>query len=263
MASTGGYANSSPGIHYFLNGRRCDVETFSDGPVAMDWSAMLGPSLLTAQGEQPTSEALKGKKKVALLLPGEWCPWCRAFDPYFTDVMAKVRAKDPDDTEVVYMSVDADEARMKEVTSGKQLEEPEPCSNANDAGPPVEERIRHAVAAAYQRNMWQAPQQEMWPQPCSDWTQWQGSHAETYNSGYPAGCNNQWQGSHTETYISDYGAGCNNQWHGQTSWYQQEQEPVPASWYQQDCALPEPTSKCGQWAEQSSGLRAPWRYGSG
>jgi len=27
--------------------------------------------------------------------------------------------------------------------------------------------------------------------------------------------------------------------------------------------LPEPTSKCGQWAEQSSGLRAPWRYGSG
>merc|ERR1712048_261807 len=83
------------------------------------WAAMLGPSLLTPQGEKPTAEVLIRKRKVALLFSGEWCPWCRAFDPYFTDVMAKVQKMDPDDTEVVYMSVDADEAKMKEVTSGK------------------------------------------------------------------------------------------------------------------------------------------------
>merc|ERR1719277_538529 len=83
------------------------------------WQAMLGPSLITPQGEKPTSEVLTGKRKVALLFSGEWCPWCRAFDPYFTDVMAKVQKIDPNDTEVVYVSVDADEDKMKGVTSQK------------------------------------------------------------------------------------------------------------------------------------------------
>jgi thiol-disulfide isomerase/thioredoxin len=114
------FGMADTGTHFFLNGQLLsDVTTLSSGSAAMDWSTVLGPSLLTPEGEKPTSEVLKEKKKVALLFSGEWCPWCREFDPYFTDVMAKVRAKDPDDTEVVYMSVDADEAKMKAITSQK------------------------------------------------------------------------------------------------------------------------------------------------
>eukprot|EP00928_Gymnodinium_smaydae_P088372 TRINITY_DN72470_c0_g1_i1.p1 TRINITY_DN72470_c0_g1~~TRINITY_DN72470_c0_g1_i1.p1 ORF type:complete len:203 (+),score=55.22 TRINITY_DN72470_c0_g1_i1:65-673(+) len=109
------------GVHYFENGHPSTKEAYESwgGSDSFSWSDMLGDTLLTPSGEKKTNEALSGKKQVALLFSGSWCPWCRAFEPMMQDVYDKVKAKDASDTEVVYLSVDADEAKFKEVMAGK------------------------------------------------------------------------------------------------------------------------------------------------
>jgi len=44
-------------------------------------AALLGETLLTADGEKPTSEVLAGKKTLALYFSAHWCPPCRGFTP--------------------------------------------------------------------------------------------------------------------------------------------------------------------------------------
>jgi len=79
-------------------------------PMANPWIKLLGPTLMTAVGEKPTAETLANKKHVALVFAGNWCPWCRALEPYLLDTYGKLKGKNADDTEIVYLSVDDDEA---------------------------------------------------------------------------------------------------------------------------------------------------------
>merc|ERR1719240_2292950 len=68
---------------------------------------MLGPTLLTAAGEKPTVQALKGKKQVALYFSAAWCPWSRNQYPTLKSLYEKLRDVDPYDTEIVYLSTDS------------------------------------------------------------------------------------------------------------------------------------------------------------
>ena len=43
---------------------------------------------------------LGDKKKVALFFAGQWCPWCRAFQPKLQETVEKVKTAEPNDTEV-------------------------------------------------------------------------------------------------------------------------------------------------------------------
>uniref|UniRef100_A0A7S4QBL8 Thioredoxin domain-containing protein n=1 Tax=Alexandrium monilatum TaxID=311494 RepID=A0A7S4QBL8_9DINO len=98
------------GLHFFVNGKQ--VEGPSGGLDNYDpqWaSKMLGPTLVTRDGVKPTDEVLKGKKQVALLFAGSWCPWCKALEPELKAIYGKLKEKDPQDTEVVLLSSCADE----------------------------------------------------------------------------------------------------------------------------------------------------------
>lgn len=99
--------------HYFENGHlatKASYESWGGQDSAFNFSSMIGETLLTTSGEVATNEYLAGKKQVALIFAGQWCPWCRAFDPLMTETYQKLKANDPNDTEVVYISVDSDEA---------------------------------------------------------------------------------------------------------------------------------------------------------
>jgi len=85
----------------------------------LDWATVLGSTLKTPEGDKPTDTALADKKHVALVFSGSWCPWCRAFEPMLEDMYKKVKDNDPNDTEVVYVSVDADSAAFDAATRGK------------------------------------------------------------------------------------------------------------------------------------------------
>eukprot|EP00927_Polykrikos_kofoidii_P075338 TRINITY_DN71483_c0_g1_i1.p1 TRINITY_DN71483_c0_g1~~TRINITY_DN71483_c0_g1_i1.p1 ORF type:complete len:205 (+),score=43.31 TRINITY_DN71483_c0_g1_i1:53-667(+) len=103
-------------VRYFENGKPCTADEI-DAAVSekpkICWSDMLGPSLVTADGEKPTDTALAEKDKVALLFSGSWCPYCRDFEPFLGDLYKKLKDMDPNDTEVVYVSVDVDEAAFQ------------------------------------------------------------------------------------------------------------------------------------------------------
>lgn len=102
------------GVHFFENGHL--VAEGGNGPSADagHWAPpLIGLTLLTPTGERPTEEVLASKKHVALLFAGSWCPWCRAFDELLKDLYLKLRAADPDDTEVVFLSSCADEAAFQ------------------------------------------------------------------------------------------------------------------------------------------------------
>eukprot|EP00927_Polykrikos_kofoidii_P068522 TRINITY_DN63888_c0_g1_i1.p1 TRINITY_DN63888_c0_g1~~TRINITY_DN63888_c0_g1_i1.p1 ORF type:complete len:229 (+),score=40.44 TRINITY_DN63888_c0_g1_i1:73-687(+) len=108
-------------MHYFENGKPSTAAIFNAGVAdapAISWSASLGPSLLTQEGEKPTDALLAGKRKVALLFSGQWCPYCRSFEPFLRDLYNKLKESDANDTEVVYVSVDADEAAFQTAIGG-------------------------------------------------------------------------------------------------------------------------------------------------
>lgn len=97
-------------VHYFSNGElvpasRMDTADFS-------WETVLGKVLHTANGPTPTDDVLKGVQQVALYFAAAWCPWCRAFDPLLAATVRKVKAANPKDTEVVYISGDTDQEAM-------------------------------------------------------------------------------------------------------------------------------------------------------
>lgn len=90
-------------------------------PTANPWPSLLGETL-TAGGEQkPTTDVLANKKHVALLFAGNWCPWCTAFEPFLMQTYRGLTGHLPGDTEIVYLSVDDDEAAFKEKIAGHQL----------------------------------------------------------------------------------------------------------------------------------------------
>mmetsp|Transcript_1860 Transcript_1860/g.5010 ORF Transcript_1860/g.5010 Transcript_1860/m.5010 type:complete len:206 (-) Transcript_1860:6-623(-) len=98
-------------IHHFVNGKLVDDPAGgSSESVDPAWaSKMLGPTLVTSEGLKPTDEVLSGKKKVALLFAGSWCPWCKALDPQLKSLYGRLKEKDPEDTEVVLISSCADQ----------------------------------------------------------------------------------------------------------------------------------------------------------
>mmetsp|Transcript_57961 Transcript_57961/g.160298 ORF Transcript_57961/g.160298 Transcript_57961/m.160298 type:complete len:226 (+) Transcript_57961:65-742(+) len=120
---TGGAAAEEEvaGLHYFLNGGLVEgpidgVGESSSGPWA---SKMLGPTLITPAGLKPTDEVLKGKKKVALLFAGSWCPWCKTLEPELKSLYGALKKADPEDTEVVLLSSCANAAAFDEWRAGQ------------------------------------------------------------------------------------------------------------------------------------------------
>lgn len=110
-------------LRYFHNGHPSDAATFGsdEAPGQMDWAKMFGDVLRTASGaERPTSEVLQGKKNVVAFFAGSWCPWCRGFEPLITQTYNKLKAQSPDDTEIVYLSVDENIEKYNEYLSTKQ-----------------------------------------------------------------------------------------------------------------------------------------------
>merc|ERR1712093_374199 len=82
------------------------------GEKSLNMEALLGSKLLSASGEVSTTEALSGKKAIALYFSAHWCPPCRGFTPQFAkwyedDLKGK-------GLEVVFVSSDQDEASFKE-----------------------------------------------------------------------------------------------------------------------------------------------------
>mmetsp|Transcript_51248 Transcript_51248/g.103042 ORF Transcript_51248/g.103042 Transcript_51248/m.103042 type:complete len:206 (-) Transcript_51248:149-766(-) len=108
-------------VHHFVNGHLVDDPAGAPGEtVDPAWaSKMLGPTLVTSQGVKPTEEVLNGKKKVALLFAGSWCPWCKALEPELKSLYGKLKEKDPDDTEVVLLSSCADEKAFEDWYAGQ------------------------------------------------------------------------------------------------------------------------------------------------
>merc|ERR1711943_48878 len=79
---------------------------------SLNMEALFGSNLLSASGEVSTTEALSGKKAVALYFSAHWCPPCRGFTPKLAEWYTKnLSAKG---LEVVFVSSDRDEASFKE-----------------------------------------------------------------------------------------------------------------------------------------------------
>jgi len=79
-------------------------------PTANPWLSLLGPTLIAGGSEKPTPEVLNNKQNVALFFGGTWCPWSTAFEPFLMKTYSGVKRKAPDDLEIVFLSVDDDEA---------------------------------------------------------------------------------------------------------------------------------------------------------
>lgn len=78
----------------------------------MAFQDMLGDSLLTADGEKPTTEVLGGAKAVGLYFSAHWCPPCRGFTPKLAEMYKNAfKAKG---MEIVFVSSDRDEGSFKE-----------------------------------------------------------------------------------------------------------------------------------------------------
>merc|ERR1711977_336890 len=86
--------------------------TTTNSENSLNMEALFGSKLLSASGEVSTTEALSGKKAIALYFSAHWCPPCRGFTPQFAkwyedDLKGK-------GLEVVFVSSDQDEASFKE-----------------------------------------------------------------------------------------------------------------------------------------------------
>ncbi|CAK0889586.1 unnamed protein product [Prorocentrum cordatum] len=109
--------------HYFDNGKvttKAVFDSWGGASAGVDWAVVLGSTLKTPEGDKPTGSVLANKRHVALVFSGSWCPWCRAFEPMLEDMYKKVKANDPNDTEIVYVSVDADSVAFDEATRGNR-----------------------------------------------------------------------------------------------------------------------------------------------
>mmetsp|Transcript_40202 Transcript_40202/g.100972 ORF Transcript_40202/g.100972 Transcript_40202/m.100972 type:complete len:388 (-) Transcript_40202:98-1261(-) len=104
-------------VRYFIDGEPSAEDVFGSAGSAHSWTSMLGPTLQTAEGPKPTEDVLSGKKKVALLFADKNCPFCAAFEPLLVDTMAKLKAGDPTDTEVVYIPAEVESSAFRGVTA--------------------------------------------------------------------------------------------------------------------------------------------------
>merc|ERR1712100_555110 len=89
---------------------------------SLNMEALFGSKLLSASGEVSTTEALSGKKAIALYFSAHWCPPCRGFTPQFAkwyedDLKGK-------GLEVVFVSSDQDEASFPLWSSSTRMAPP-------------------------------------------------------------------------------------------------------------------------------------------
>merc|ERR1712139_510607 len=79
---------------------------------SLNMEALFGSKLLSASGEVSTTEALAGKKAIALYFSAHWCPPCRGFTPQLAEwYTANLKDKG---LEVVFVSSDKDEPAFNE-----------------------------------------------------------------------------------------------------------------------------------------------------
>ena len=71
-------------------------------------SELLGPNLITKEGERSTDETLTGKNAIGLYFSAHWCPPCRGFTPKLAEWYTNAyKAKG---LEIVFVSSDRDQA---------------------------------------------------------------------------------------------------------------------------------------------------------
>jgi len=71
-------------------------------------ASLLGDTLLTADGEKPTSEVLAGKKTLALYFSAHWCPPCRGFTPNLVKAFEAYTKSGGEECALVFVSSDRD-----------------------------------------------------------------------------------------------------------------------------------------------------------
>lgn len=77
----------------------------------MGFQDMLGGTLLTQDGERPTSEVLEGATAVGLYFSAHWCPPCRGFTPKLAEMYRS--AFGAKGLKIVFVSSDRDEESFK------------------------------------------------------------------------------------------------------------------------------------------------------
>jgi nucleoredoxin len=78
----------------------------------MAFADLLGPKLVTKDGEKPTEEVLAGKTAVGIYFSAHWCPPCRGFTPKLAEMYKD--AFQGKGMEIVFVSSDRDEAAYKD-----------------------------------------------------------------------------------------------------------------------------------------------------
>merc|ERR1711865_390640 len=73
------------------------------------FDSLFGKTILTKDGEKPTSEALAGKTHVVVYFSAHWCPPCRGYTPELSKAYAD-SAKAGKETAIVFVSSDQDQA---------------------------------------------------------------------------------------------------------------------------------------------------------
>jgi len=81
------------------------------------WYAALGQKVLTADGEVPTEQVVKGKKVVGLYFSGMWCGPCKRFTPVLSELYRGAKAADPSSFECVFLSACNDTDQFNEYRS--------------------------------------------------------------------------------------------------------------------------------------------------
>jgi len=74
---------------------------------------LFGSTLAKGESTLSTTDALKGKKRVAIYFSAHWCPPCRGFTPKLAERYKELVGKG-EDFEVVFVSSDKDEAAFSE-----------------------------------------------------------------------------------------------------------------------------------------------------
>merc|ERR1712117_711200 len=74
---------------------------------------LLGDTLLTSEGEKPTSAALEGATAIGLYFSAHWCPPCRGFTPKLAERYNSLKEAGAK-VEVIFCSSDRDENAFKE-----------------------------------------------------------------------------------------------------------------------------------------------------